>query len=338
MERVITIVGGGLAGLSLGVALRERMPVTLHEAGTYPRHRVCGEFISGVSAHTLKQLGVADVLADAQLQRTTSWFREGREIFSGELPTPALGISRFALDERLSRKFRERGGILHEQSRQKPPMTEGTVWCAGRVAVKGSWLGLKCHVKNLSLSADLEMHLARNGYVGLARIENEMVNLCGLFRLQSGQAGRGVETLRQYLRAGGLDALWERIQPGIDEDSFLGVAGFRLGSRPASDGLVALGDAGGMIPPFTGNGMSMAFESAEIALEPLEQWHRGKRTWEETAQVIQEKLKARFRTRMWAARLMHPFLTRREGQGFLAAVSQSGLLPFDLCFRVLRHG
>ena len=45
----IEIVGGGLAGLSLGLALRQQdIPVTLFEAGSYPRHRVCGEFITGL--------------------------------------------------------------------------------------------------------------------------------------------------------------------------------------------------------------------------------------------------------------------------------------------------
>ena len=49
----IEIVGGGLAGLSLGVALRrEGVPVTLFEAGDYPRHRVCGEFIAGLAETT----------------------------------------------------------------------------------------------------------------------------------------------------------------------------------------------------------------------------------------------------------------------------------------------
>ena len=59
---MITIVGGGLAGLSLGIALRRRgVPVNLHEAGVYPRHRVCGEFISGVSQCTFDSLGIEDL-------------------------------------------------------------------------------------------------------------------------------------------------------------------------------------------------------------------------------------------------------------------------------------
>lgn len=337
---MINIVGGGLAGLSLGIALRRRgAPVTLHEAGRYPRHRVCGEFISGVSDGTLDSLGIADALADAHPQRSLAWFYRGKPVFSGALPTPARGLSRHALDLRLSRMFENAGGALRTNSRQTTDAADGTVWCAGRRPVKGRWLGLKCHVKNLPLQADLEMHLARNGYIGLARVEDGTVNACGLFRLQEGQAGRGVETLRQYLEAGGLGSLWERLAAGeIRQDSFLGVAGFRLGWAPVSAPSVSLGDAGGMIPPFTGNGMSMAFESAELAVAPLASWQEGHRSWAETSRDIAAALRHRFRRRMLAARVLHPFLTARLGQGFLAAVSHTRLLPFDLCFRVLRHG
>jgi menaquinone-9 beta-reductase len=43
LSRPIEIIGGGLAGLSLGRALaRAGVPVTVYEAGNYPRHRVCG--------------------------------------------------------------------------------------------------------------------------------------------------------------------------------------------------------------------------------------------------------------------------------------------------------
>ena len=59
----ITIVGGGLAGLTLGIGLRQRdVPVTVWEAGRYPRHRVCGEFISGRGQETLSRLGLRELL------------------------------------------------------------------------------------------------------------------------------------------------------------------------------------------------------------------------------------------------------------------------------------
>ena len=41
--KAVTIIGGGLSGLCLGIGLRQRgVPVRIIEAGTYPRHKVCG--------------------------------------------------------------------------------------------------------------------------------------------------------------------------------------------------------------------------------------------------------------------------------------------------------
>ena len=334
---MITIVGGGLAGLSLGIALRKKgVPVSLHEAGIYPRHRVCGEFISGVSGGTFDSLGIGDLFDDAKRHRSTAWFLRSQRIFSAQLPA-GLGISRFTLDERLSRRFQELGGLLCERSRRRPEGEDGLVWCAGRMAARGRWIGLKCHVLGLELRADLEMHLASNGYVGLARVEQERVNVCGLFRLDSQLSGKGVETLGRYLSVGGLDDLSRRIFGArVDEESFLGAAGFRLGWQEPRDGIMALGDACGMIPPFTGNGMSMAFESAQIAADPLRAWHAGRRTWAETFERLRTELRRRFARRMFWGRAMHPFLTTEAGQTFFTLVSRSGLLPFESCFHALR--
>ena len=48
--RKIEIIGGGLSGLSLGLSLLRRgVAVRIIESGSYPRHKVCGEFVCGVS-------------------------------------------------------------------------------------------------------------------------------------------------------------------------------------------------------------------------------------------------------------------------------------------------
>jgi len=40
--KTLTIAGGGIAGLALGIALRGRsIPVRVFEAAAFPRHRVC---------------------------------------------------------------------------------------------------------------------------------------------------------------------------------------------------------------------------------------------------------------------------------------------------------
>jgi len=65
-----------------------------------------------------------------------------------------------------------------------------------------------------------------------------------------------------------------------------------------------------MIPPVTGNGMSMAFESAELAIAPLAAWSRGELSWNEARQKIARDCDASFARRLaWAKWLQRIVLT-----------------------------
>src|SRR5208337_2410208 len=100
----ITISGGGLAGLTLGIGLRQHgVPVTLREAGHYPRHRVCGEFISGRGQKTLARLGLGNLIerAGAVDADTAAFFSATRTTGPRPLPARAICLSRFALDAAL---------------------------------------------------------------------------------------------------------------------------------------------------------------------------------------------------------------------------------------------
>ena len=56
-----------------------------------------------------------------------------------------------------------------------------------------------------------------------------------------------------------------------------------------------------MIPPVTGNGMSMAFESAELAVESLSGYSRGEMNWADTQQAIARACDEAFARRLaWA--------------------------------------
>lgn len=338
MTGTVTIAGGGLAGLSLAAGLRLRgVPVVVHEAGSYPRHRVCGEFISGVEGATLERLGIADDLADARRHRSVAWFREGRLIHEDQLPSPALGISRHRLDLRLRDRVLAAGGQVHEGSRQPREARPGQVWAAGRIPRRGRWIGLKCHFHDLDMAADLEMHLGANGYAGLAGIGDGRVNVCGLFQVDRGRHAPGPELLLDYLAAGGQEGLVRRLRAALADDaSFSAVAGFELGRQPVEDALCAIGDAESMIPPFTGNGMSMAFQSAEVALEPLVRWSRGDTDWESCTTAIRHGLQRRFRRRLFAASAFHPVLLRRGGRAFLDLFARSGILPFRPLLSLVR--
>jgi 2-polyprenyl-6-methoxyphenol hydroxylase-like FAD-dependent oxidoreductase len=92
LKHSILIAGGGLAGLSLGIALQSRgVSVTLHEASTYPRHRVCGEFISGVGDETLGALGIPDCLNDATELQSVCWSDSAGKL--AEMEAPGRGVT-----------------------------------------------------------------------------------------------------------------------------------------------------------------------------------------------------------------------------------------------------
>jgi menaquinone-9 beta-reductase len=337
MMQPIEIIGGGLAGLSLGIALlRENVPVTLHEAGSYPRHRVCGEFIAGLAPSTIECLGLGPDLHDALEHEEVAWTIGEARTHVQQLPAPALGLSRHVLDARLARRFVALGGVLHTHARiAAEANTPGRVFATGRRrAAEPRWIGLKVHVRDFSLVRDLEMHLGENCYVGLSRIA-EGVNICGLFRRRP-LVARGPALLIDYMRAAGLDLLARRLaEADVDPDSFCAVAALEFDRRAKRAQGISVGDARVMIPPFTGNGMAMAFQSAELALNPLLHYSRGASSWTKTCRATNLALRGRFRVRLASANALHSFLLQPRRQRWFAALSRARLLPFGPLYAAL---
>jgi menaquinone-9 beta-reductase len=310
LPKPITIVGGGLAGLTLGIGLRQKgIPVTVWEAGHYRRHRVCGEFISGRGQDVLARLGVLESFEQAGATRArTAAFYSGR--FGSparKLSTPALCLSRFEMDRLLAGHFRSAGGELREGARwQGAEFGEGVVRATGRRLQpredSAGWFGIKVHARNVPLAADLEMHGSRAGYVGFCRLKDREVNICGLFR-RSARNAASPRSWRELLRGEPGTPLRERLADAvIDEASFCSVAGLSLEPhRAISWSECCVGDALTMIPPVTGNGMSMAFEAAEIAIGPLAAYSRGESSWPEARQEIAAACDRAFAGRLaWA--------------------------------------
>jgi 2-polyprenyl-6-methoxyphenol hydroxylase-like FAD-dependent oxidoreductase len=284
MRRTITIAGGGLAGLTLGLLLRrEKIPVEIWDAASYPRPRVCGEFISGQGLAILEQLELPEFPAPlGEFSRSVRFFTGHRASAVLDLPQAALSVDRSRLDFLLAREFQKRGGVLRENCRWTESFAqEGLVRATGRRLRKedpGQLLGLKIHVRNLPLSADLELHFSADGYVGLSRQRDGLVNVCGLFRagmpLAEARANCGKVFARVVTGPSG-----ERLKSAAPE-CFAAVAGVSL-KRESTRGTneCRIGDSICMIPPLTGNGMSLAIESAACAAPVLAAFSRGQLAW-----------------------------------------------------------
>lgn len=337
---MIRIIGGGLAGLSLGIALRNHdVPVLVKEAGSYPRHRVCGEFISGLQNETIETLGLEGCFSGAAILREAAWYDKRRRLRVDHLPAAAMGLSRWTLDQRMADKLTELGGELEIRTRHdRKDRQPGTVDCAGRrSAPKSRWLGLKCHLQDFREGADLEMHMSPQGYVGICRIENDCYNLCGLFRNAGIKPDGSQPLILTYLKQCGFESLLERIgRESLVAGSECSVAAMSYKAAATCEAGLSLGDAHGLIPPFTGNGMTMALEHAALALGPLLGFARAELSWEDCQKAIASRSRKQFGRRLQVARSMHHLLTSEKLFKMTSYLARSPLFPFQSFYHLTR--
>lgn len=340
----VHIIGGGLAGLALGLRLRQlNVPVELYEAGSYPRHRVCGEYLSGRGHGFLMSLVPKATLAraGARLSNGLKIFRGSRSLRGRTLPRPALCLSRHRLDQLLADHFSSAGGCLHLQARHNPTTEEGWITATGRqptVREEGwRWIGLKAHALDLSIGKDLEMHLTPDGYVGLCAVEENRVNVCGLFRTRETVPDL-TRRWRTWLSGEPGSALHGRLHgTRWDEKSFSSVSALSLRPRQAVEQPgIRVGDAVTMIPPLTGNGMSMAMEGAFLSAEPLAEWSRGAMDWASCSGIVAKTVDRAFSSRLRWARWLQQSIFHPLGQPVVWRLSS--VFPFlqELFFRQTR--
>ena len=327
----VTIIGGGLAGLTLGILLRrENIPVTVHEALRYPRHRVCGEFLSGAGRRILREIAPKNL--EIIEGSSTAIYLNGRSIRLN-LPEPALCASRFELDARLADEFQKLGGELKTNSRFNSTDAPGLVQASGRRRADpdhGHLFGLKAHATNVSATADLELHFARNRYVGICRLPNNLSNVCGLF--YSSTPIHDLQNRWPEILADSIPCL---ARAGWNKDSFCVVAAITLDEN-FKERQFAIGDAAAMIPPLTGNGMSMAFESAAFAAPTLISYSRGKFSWPEARSLHWKDWTTTFRPRLRWAKFTQRLAFSSRSQRLLFTIAKN-FPPFaQLVFRQTR--
>jgi menaquinone-9 beta-reductase len=326
LMKQITIAGGGLAGLTLGIGLRKRgVPVVIVEAGTYPRRRVCGEFISGKGLEILEGEGLKELLVaeGARLVSSMKFVAGNGTGVMRELREPGLAFPRLKLDDLLARTFRALGGELKEGERwPQEVLPEGMVRATGRrirPPVDGwRYFGLKAHARGAAMEAGLEVYLVEQGYVGLCQVREDLVNVCGLFRSQVALENLGA-TWPAFLKGPPDSPLGKRLRHAeFVPETFCSIAGL-----PWSPDAVEvrrecrIGDCLTMIPPVTGNGMSMAFESAAIAVPWLCAYSQGELSWEAASEGIGLQCATVFGRRIRWARVLHRALFEWVARKFL---------------------
>ena len=128
-------------------------------------------------------------------------------------------------------------------------------------------VGVKIHATNVPLQSDLELHFANDGYVGLSRLPNNQVNICALFRDADRLRKTGTDSFSSVFSTKMAPTLASRLgNVSYSHDSFCAVSGISL-RRECTTKIseCRIGDSICMIPPLTGNGMSIALETAALS-------------------------------------------------------------------------
>ena len=284
------ILGGGVAGLAAARRLIElgNQPLII-EAGSYPSHKVCGEFFSPSSVAILRKWDIhAMPIYQARLHSSSY-------TLNFTFPTPAGSLSHLTLDTQLAHQILQHKATLlthtKVQDLSPPSNVEGshtlrlssgeTVFAkhlliaTGRLpGFSGSspckcYKGFKAHFTGLELDSTLNMFSFPGAYLGLAPIENGLANLACLAKIervnQATSSQHFMESLieshpflRQLLAAG------HNLFNGWMETS---VPEFGLRSPPNWPRTYWIGDAASTIPPASGNGLSLALASGYLAAE-----------------------------------------------------------------------
>lgn len=345
----VAVIGAGPAGACAAAALAEQgWRVALIERSKFPRHKVCGEFLSPEAQSTLRELGLhasLATLAPVTLDAATVTDRRGAEL-SMDLPGPGWGLSRYAMDAALAAAAVERGAELQAETTAlaAEPSPAGvtlrlrrrggasllharTVLMAGgrqsahhlppSVVSPGGrprYVGVKAHVANLTMPHQVALYLFDGGYVGINLVETGNANVCLLATYEAlARAGGTPEGIFRAIadQNGAFRARMKGTQ--LLPETICTVAGVDTG-RPAApwDGMACLGDTATMIPPLCGDGMAMALRSAELCVPLAHAYLRGALTLDQWRDRYEGRWHAEFDRRLRTGRFLQHALQRES--------------------------
>ena len=134
------------------------------------------------------------------------------------------------------------------------------------------FVGFKAHVKKAELEKGrCEIYFFPGGYGGLSLVENDLANHCFLIRAETVRKfNSDVEQILEKVIFQNRRAL-ETLKNAEPVYDWLAVSVDNFGVKNLNPlpGLLAVGDAAAFIDPFTGSGMLMALESAEILAQTM---------------------------------------------------------------------
>lgn len=302
----VIIIGGGLAGLINAVHLAKNgLQVLLIEKYAYPRHKVCGEYISNEVLPYLKSLGFDPFDYGAKNITDFTLSTPGSRSVSIKLPLGGFSISRYCIDSELAKLAKQYGATIrhatvkdiqfeNEQfevlTNQKERFTSELVIGAfgkrSNIDVKmkrdfisrpSPFLGVKAHYKGDFPEEAVGLHNFKGGYCGISKVENDHINLCYLADFKSFKKFKNIEDFQKHVVSQNafLRHAFENYELAFEKPLSISQVSF-ASKKPVENHMLMCGDSAGMIHPLAGNGMSMAIRAAQMASQQILRFMSGK--------------------------------------------------------------
>jgi flavin-dependent dehydrogenase len=301
LQDEVLILGGGVAGCAASIALaRQGRGVTLMEREPAPRHKVCGEFLSGEALEDLQALGI-DLASLGAVPIHCVRLAAARRAAEAPLPFPAASLTRRALDTALMANAVaagarvERGRTVHSLNRTTAGVWQATLddgttreastvfLATGKHDLRGharpkdpeQWVAFKMYFRLApAQAADLagasELMLYPGGYGGIQAVEGGIANLCCVVqRRHLARAGHRWESFLAKMQRDcpHLAMRLDGAKPLLDKPIAITHIPYGYIRRATEDGLYCIGDQAAVIPSFTGDGISIALHTARCAAE-----------------------------------------------------------------------
>ncbi|TDD74896.1 NAD(P)/FAD-dependent oxidoreductase [Flavobacterium caseinilyticum] len=301
-NKEVLIIGGGLAGLTAAIHLSQiGFKITVVEKNEFPKHKVCGEYISNEVLPYLNSLNldIAGLLPTTitHLEFSTS----SGKIIKNSLPLGGFGISRFTLDEYLYKKAVANGceiisdtveSIVFDDDAFTVTTSDNTILKSeivigafGKrsnidqklnrnfILKKSPWLAVKAHYSGDFPNDLVGLHNFKGGYCGVSRVENDIINICYLADYETFKQFKNIDDYQEKVVSQNphLKVIFEKSNLLFEKPLTISQICFEQ-KQAVENHILMIGDTAGLIHPLCGNGMAMAIHSAKIVSELVEKY------------------------------------------------------------------